>query len=890
LAVFFGGIALGSALFGRVAQRSTHPLRLYAVLELILAVVALGTPLLFAIGAPLDDRLARALGGSPVAVGAARTIIVAAILLPPTVIMGATLPLFCRRFVVRADRIARSVGFLYGANTLGAALGCAATGFVLLPMIGLRGSIMLAAALNVLVGIVAWRLRVPPAAAPAAPVADVTTGGARGRRIIVGLLFLGTGFVALGAEVVWTRFLALLVPNTVHTYTITLTIVLVGIVAGSWLTARWFDRTAARAAAFGALQVATGLLLLGTLLLPAAFWHRLGGGLGTYGLLLLPTAILSGAAFPLAVRMVLRDPAQAGLGVGVMTAVNTFGGILGALAIGFIGLPRFGLDVSVRTLSALSIVSGLIAWTALGAPGHRRLLFGAGVLAAGAWFAIPVLTGTRLPADFLGARDRLVDHREGWSSNLAVVRAGHVLQLEIDRWWQGEDRKNHQFMAAHVPMLVHAHPKRVLVVGIGTGQTPRRFLMHDIDALDCVDIEPALFEFVPAHFDGSWMDDPRVTLLRADGRHHIARTASTYDVISLEVGQLFRPGVATFYTEDFYRLASDRLEPGGVIAQFVPLPFLTVEEFRRLIASFITVFPQSMLWYNTSELLLLGVRDDDATVDPRRHADATSDPVLRDDLRYAYWGGPDEWLVHPAVFLAGFLCGPDGLATVAGDARPYGDDRPELEYATARPRSLDRNEIAIVDALRPVLEPVDRVLPTPLAPSMRDAVAALQATNVNDMVAHATLRLVETSDPPRDAAEAIRRLVEVTSLNPRNLAAQRLMADLLIRAGRMEEALIRLTMALDIRPDDPNTNRGMAFVLLAAGRDDEAIPFLDTTLRGNPNDGTAHNYLGAAYGRRGDHLDAIRHFEIAARLRPDDADIAANLARARRALAESPAP
>ena len=151
----------------------------------------------------------------------------------------------------------------------------------------------------------------------------------------------------------------------------------------------------------------------------------------------------------------------------------------------------------------------------------------------------------------------------------------------------------------------------VLVVGAGTGQTPSRFLMYNIDRLDCVDIEPTLFEFIHDHFDSEWMEDERVKLISEDGLNYLNHSDTMYDVIAIEVGQIFRPGIAFFYTADFYHRSRQRLRPGGLLTQLVSLPSLTTDQFRGVIRTFLDAFPQSVLWYNSSDLLLIGVNDAD---------------------------------------------------------------------------------------------------------------------------------------------------------------------------------------------------------------------------------------------------------------------------------------
>jgi spermidine synthase len=887
LAVFFGGLAVGSVVFGRAAQRTSRPLRVYAVLEIALAVAALATPLAFAAADALYGRAYRVLGDAPVALGSLRVVLVSMVLLVPTVLMGGTLPLYCRQFVVQRSSIAGRVGFLYGWNTLGAAAGCAFAGFFAIPVLGVRASIALGALLSAVAGVVVWFLKVAPVEVGRPRVA-AEREALSWRHGLIAAMFLVTGFVALGTEVVWTRFLALLLRNTVHTYTMTLSVVLAGIVLGSWVAGRLYDRAVPRVFVFGALQVLTGLSVLVLAKLPPEFWRGFDGEPAVYFVLLLPAAVLSGASFPLAIRLVLREPALAGIGVGIMSAVNTVGGILGALLTGVIGLPLLGLELSVRVLTGLSVATGLAAWLTAALPrSMRRWLVGA-ALSIGAWVAIPWISGVRLPADFLADEGSLIAFREGLVSNVAVVRGNDAVRLEIDRSWQGEDRKNHQFMAAHVPAMFHRAPGEVLVVGVGTGQTPSRFLLYEVERLDCVDIEPALFELVPDHFDSRWWRDDRVHAIPEDGRNYIAHGGATYDIVSLEVGQLFRPGVANFYTIEFYQLAWERLRPDGMLVQFVPLPFLSVDQFRGIVRSFVDVFPESLLWYNTSELLLIGVKGERVRIDLSRVERLLRDPAIGEDLKYSYWGGAEQQLNDVDVLLGGYLCGPERLATLAGDARPFHDDRPVLEYATTAADALQRNEIPIVELLRQHVQPIETVLEVDLPTERAARIREIRDANVMDMQAHANLRVVEVAGGSLPTETALALLTQALEWNPGNFACHRQLADVLTRAGRFDEARQAFSAALAIRPDDAPANRGIAFLLLQSGGFDAAIDHLHAALAQSPGDAVAHNYMGVALTRRGDLAGAARHLREAHRLHPDDPAIARNLAEVERALDRTP--
>jgi len=492
-----------------------------------------------------------------------------------------------------------------------------------------------------------------------------------------------------------------------------------------------------------------------------------------------------------------------------------------------------------------------------------------------------VVLATRLPADFLHEGRTLVDYREGLASNLAVIEDQGRRLLEIDRWWQGEDRVNHQAVAAHLPMLLHHDPRRVLVVGAGTGQTPSRFLLYDVESVEVVDIEPAVFDVIRDHFASAWMDDSRVRLLRQDGRNHVVHTDRTYDVISLEVGQTFRPGVAFFYTEEFYARARERLTAGGLLVQFVPMPFLEPEQLKSVVATFLRVFPESTLWYNTAELLLIGAEAGRFAIDPGRLSLLRTDAAIHRDLAYAHWGGPARRLHHPSVLLASLLMGPDGLAALAGDAPAYHDDRPVLDYATGGIDLSETREIGGAALLRPHLEPVDRVLGLRLPDGGLERIEAVRARNLDDLRARALVRkagLLAGSASREELAALTARALEA---NPENASARRMWADTLMQQGRFEEARSTFAAALALDADDPLSHRGHGVALSQLGRHAEAVRSFRAALDRWPDDVATHNNLGVTLVRLGDRTGALRHFEEAARLRPGFADAERNLERLR---------
>jgi spermidine synthase len=438
----------------------------------------------------------------------------------------------------------------------------------------------------------------------------------------------------------------------------------------------------------------------------------------------------------------------------------------------------------------------------------------------------------------------LIAYREGVRSHLAVVDSEFGLRLEIDQHWQGDQDSSHLLMAAHMPALLHRDPQTVLVVGLGPGRTASRFLMHDIKRLDCVEIERELLDVVRRYFDSSWMDDPRVSFIIEDGRNYLTYTDATYDLISIEVGQVFRPGAASFYSREFYLRARDRLNPGGVISQFVPLHFFDVDEFRTVTATFLSVFPDSILWYNTYELLLIGGVDHQPVLSENRLAQIEANKNLHDDLEFSYWNGPDHHLNRQPVLLASFLAGPDGLAKMVGDAEIYEDDRPFLEYSTVRQRfgqqSLDyiedfvRRQTDHADLIRGHVDPVQMVVERRLSPDEIEAVHKTRLQNIGAIGARGHLTA----------------------------------ADFFRFRNEMDQAIEHYRAALQRLPEHAEANSFLARYYHGNGKLASAIWCYRRSLATKPDQSNIWAALGAVYELQGEHQEALRFYRRAIELEP----------------------
>ena len=734
LAVFFLGLAVGSALAGRLSTSLQRPLRIYGIVELAIAVLGLASNALLDVADDGYGMLYRWADGSAPWIALARLVLVAAVILVPTVLMGTTVPLLARAIIRRHRSLGFAAGGLYGINALGAAAGAGLAGFVTLPVLGLAATIYLGAGLNVLCGVavllVCWTSassdfgelsRVVESQTHSAPLAEPSDREAIDERrtlrvpVLLSLFFL-TGFVGVAIEILWARYLPLMITSSVYAYTLPLVVILLGIGIGSLVIAPLCDRSRHPVVVFGSLQAFTGLSVLVAMKLPRDIWTALAQAapelisanhfMGLHGAMLLPGALASGASFPFVVRLVSKNIADASWTIGRLTAINTAGSIASAVIMAW-GLSWLGLDLALRTVTGMAIVGGCVAF-AVGAgrqTGRRvaALLIAFSVIG---WGLAATLLKTRLPHDHLSSEGTLLEVVEGQGASLAVVQLEDKVLLGIDRLWQGSNKKNQQTFAGHLPMLLRGdgNGTDVLVVGMGTGQAAGRFLLWDVHRLDCLDVEVAVFDLARRYFGATWLDDPRVRALAEDGRDYIRHSRVRYDVIGIEVGQLFRPGIISFYTEDFYQRLRQRLEPGGLVTQFVPVRMLATPQVLDIVATFISVFPQSQLWFNGPEFVLIGRRADAFALDISSLEERLGRPEIRRDLHYRHpLDANTGWLNESDSVLGSFLASAEDLRTLSRGGRILADDVPRFDYELDPHQDI---EVRTVGALLEIEKPL----------------------------------------------------------------------------------------------------------------------------------------------------------------------------------------
>ena len=697
VAVFFGGLAAGAYLFGLISKRTDNPLLWYGILECSIGIIAAITPFFFDHARDVYTAAYQWSGTSQTLQIVARSSLVAALIFPACALMGGTLPLLCQFFV--NNKLAHSryaAGILYAVNTSGAFMGCMLCGIWFIPFWGINTAIWFNSLLSLFAGGTCLFLHYKKSPGLRSEILPITISsqpapsGGFSKFILYGLFF-SAGFAALGYEILWVRFLSLIINNTVYSCIFSFGAILLGIAIGGLIVCLMKDRPKQDVLLFAAVNIFIGFYVLLITLQPLDTWEwlRETRSVSMQALLcliiILIPSIASGISFPLAYRLVAASPINSGRDFGFLTAVNTLGGIAGSLLTGFYLLPLCGMHATLITLTVISLIIGIttIFVFAYGIPSFQKRLCAYATVTVFCGFVF--FSDTNLPADFLAGKHKMIEFSEGISSFISVVMRDGDKTLEIDRMWQGINQKGHQILAAHIPMILHQDPKQVLVIGMGTGQAASRFLLYDIEHLDCVDIEKTLPGIVKRHFDAEWFNDPRTAIITDDGRNFITYSSKMYDVISIEVGQSFRPQIASFYTVDFYQDVKMRLAKDGLACQFVPLGFFTPDEFRSVVRSFLEVFPQSTLWFNKyAECILVGNSTQQPKLSRKRLDLLQSNSRLHSDLDYSFDNMPWLLMNKKTVFAANYLMGPETLAKLTANVSPYYDEQPILEYQTAR--------------------------------------------------------------------------------------------------------------------------------------------------------------------------------------------------------------
>lgn len=728
LSAFMAGLSLGSWLGKSLVPRVRRPLLWYGAIEIGIGLYALAfTAILHAFTPALAAAYQTDADTLPLTYQFLRFGLAAAVLVPPTTLMGATLPLIMQSFVEKDDELGRYGGRFYAINTLGALAGTLGSAFLLVPQLGIAKTSHIAVAINILVGLAVAavsRMWHAPATATAEGEKIVhphySTASARAALIAIAV----SGLAALAMEVVWTRTLTLSFSGTVYSFAIMLASFLAGIFQGSRVTSRTVDALPNPVQRFGHVQLSLAAWVA-TLALVSAFipmltgpfvWgftSVLGGNFAAGatlaqlilgGALMLGPTYLLGATFPLAVRICAPNAQAAGTSTGGVYAANTAGAIFGSLLAGFILVPAFGSRGAMVALALLFAANGLFL---LRHAGTRRLLDARAVLSLGAVVLagiIAVLLPRQTVANYglqKTARPEIIYHGEGISHAVDIVKAsnGDVIMM-VDGNTEADTsfiQRRHFILKGHLPLLLHEAPRDVAVIGLGLGITLAATARNpEVEQIQLIELTP---EMVHAHshledLTGAVLKNPKVRVRIDDGRNFLGLTDRTFDMITADPIHPRISGVGYLYSEDYYRTVQRRLKPGGTVCQWMPMYCISRESFDVAFRSFARVFENASFWYVRGHGLFIAT-EKPFTIDYPRLKTRAEHPVVANDLTSIEIADADHLLAH-------LLMGPKQIAAYLAstpDQTVNTDDNAYLEYAT--PFEFLHQTKTIVAALEP---------------------------------------------------------------------------------------------------------------------------------------------------------------------------------------------
>ena len=725
LATFMGGLCIGSLALPRLLSPRQHPLKIYGLIELGIGICGILT--LF--GRPYLDLVYVAGVGHGAPAMLLRAGVAAVCLLPPTVLMGASLPA-AARWIGTTKQGVSWLGLLYAGNTIGAVLGCLLAGFLLLRVFDMATATYAAAAINALVAVASLRLaaRTQYQTPPEKRSESQTIGAAHSWPVYTAIAL--SGACALGAEVVWTRLLGLLLGATVYTFSVILAVFLAGLGMGSSAGSLLSRRMARPTLALGICQLLLTAAIAWaayTIAVWLPYWPARPLGMRTPWFTfetdlmrclwaIFPSACLWGASFPLALAALASADEDAGRMVGSAYAANTIGAIVGTLGFSLLTVPWIGTRDSERLLLELSAVSGLLMLAAAYWPLRNKASLAAmlgSAAAAGllAWWVpgVPpafIAYGRRMATS--ASRSNIIYVGEGLNSSIAISDWDDgALQFHVSGKVEASTEPfdmRLQRMLGHLPALFHREPRTVLVVGFGAGVTAGCFTIHPgIRRIVICEMEPLVPRVATVYFrreNYNVLNDQRVQVVYDDARHYILTSAEKFDVITSDPIHPWVKGSATLYSREYFAMVKQHLNPGGIVTQWVPLYESDPATVKSEIATFFDAFPNGTIWGNENkaggyDLVLLG-QIGSGQIDLDELAGRLSSPAYAE--------------VSLSLYEAGFRSMTGVLATYAGRAADLGtwlagaeinrDLNLRLQYLAGMALNHNQEQVIYQDILR----------------------------------------------------------------------------------------------------------------------------------------------------------------------------------------------
>ena len=892
LTSFMAGLALGSFWCGRRIDQRSRVLGLYAALEVGIGLTALALPLALHGLTPLYVWLHQHLHTMPMLLALARFVLAFGLLLIPTTLMGATLPVLSRYLVRTNATLGWHVGVLYALNTAGAVLGCFVAGYVLIGSVGLYQTVAIGAALNLAIALLVWVMRqnaedaVPmvPALTVVAAEHDATASvyDTATVHLVLGSFAL-SGFAALSYEVLWTRALTFFIGNSTYAFSAMLTTFLCGLAVGSLLLARRSDRWRHLVALLGWLQIAIGVYGLLTIPILAYLFYGLdawweGFSSAYWGkplwltfvktfVVILPPTLCMGGTFPLVSKIVARGPHVIGRSVGDIYALNTVGAILGSWVAGFVGVPWLGMQKSLTLTALLNVLLGG-ALLARGVSGGRSVRLALVTAVLGLCLAMHLLIPQLRFADIAGEPEKEILHYEEGVSGIVKVATDIYDRklLSINGWSVAgtstpnpdvafvNDYPEIQKLLAHLPMLLHPEPRHVLVIGFGAGGTAWSMTRHDLEQLDLVEFVPGVLRaarFFP-EVNHNVLADPRLHVILDDGRNYLLVTPKTYDVVSVDTLDPKHAGNGNLYTREFYELSQRVLKPGGIFVQWLPYHQAGNASLKMIARTFQHVYPQATVWLNRFKgyTVLLGTREP-LRIDVARLQARFQRPAIQQDLAEVH-------VATPWQLLEGFTMRAETLQRyVAGSSSLNSYNHPYVEFfgmSWQDPVEENLAELArFADDITPLL-----TFPSDYTPEQRQAVVD-QLARQRRISRHIFRGYL--ANWRRQMQEGTREYRKALRLDAQDEGVKFALG---VSAWHKQQALTALAQ----QPENSSALSKLGYIAWNEQQYDTAIAYFERVLQGDPKNAAAYIHLGVNYVALEQFDLAMAAYREAARLNP----------------------
>jgi len=636
-------------------------------------------------------------------------------LLFPTFLMGGTLPILSKYIVSSFHHLGRRTGTLYAVNTLGAVMGSLLTGYLLIGLIGIKATNYLAVVINLFLFVFAYLLST--LLVKASPIKEkidyeaslqVEPADEHSKTLITLALIIYalSGFTALAYEIIWMRVFIPFLSSSIYSFTTMLVAFLLGLSLGSWICSKFVDLDNKLIFSLGMVQILIGFFSLLSLTLFYLFYLLFSKQLnlalenmsawaflitiGFYFFILLPPSLLMGSVFPLVIKICSNKKMKLiGTTVGDIYFLNTIGAILGSLITGFFLIHWLGVQVTFILMVALNTLGGLVLITthirakggiSLALAGFLIVIFTLSLVTHSKNIFLNVLSDRLNHLNILDKNSKIIYYREDTTANICAVKSSRGAKNLLINSIPVTGNVLETKLMAHLPLLLHRKPQKVLVICFGIGTTFKSAYLHGID-LKAVEVVPNLIEcFSLLHEDAkAILDDPKTKVIINDGRNHLLLSQEKYDIITVDPSPpLYSSGTVNLYTQEFYQLCRQRLTDDGIFCMWLWIPSCRESEFKMLLKTFISVFPHTTVWSGVYKFgIYLFGSNQELSIDLTSLVRRIHNPLIQEDLKQSIM---HEIKIDDQFILSLFLFDSETVRDIVKHAMILSDDHPYTEY------------------------------------------------------------------------------------------------------------------------------------------------------------------------------------------------------------------